>query len=120
VINNVRLEDQEWGTEHAPNFDVNAAGKITVIKGASDYSLVVTQGGLIIIEPVSVKRHSFGKTILNLASNGRGGSMSSSLHKGNDKGWSWNALGTVIWETKKHPIMSCLTQGIEKLTFLAI
>jgi iron complex outermembrane receptor protein len=24
VINNVRLEDQEWGTEHAPNFDVNA------------------------------------------------------------------------------------------------
>jgi iron complex outermembrane receptor protein len=21
--------------------------------------------------------------------------MSSSLHKGNDKGWSWNALGTV-------------------------
>jgi hypothetical protein len=36
---------------------------------------------LIIIEPVSVKRHSFGKTILNLASNGRGGSMSSSLHK---------------------------------------
>jgi iron complex outermembrane receptor protein len=27
VINNNRLEDQEWGTEHAPNFDVNAAGK---------------------------------------------------------------------------------------------
>jgi iron complex outermembrane receptor protein len=41
INNNVRLEDQEWGTEHAPNFDVNAA--VTVIKGASDYSLVVTQ-----------------------------------------------------------------------------
>jgi iron complex outermembrane receptor protein len=27
INNNVRLEDQEWGTEHAPNFDVNAAGK---------------------------------------------------------------------------------------------
>jgi iron complex outermembrane receptor protein len=40
INNNVRLEDQEWGTEH--KFDVNAAGKITVIK-ASDYSLVVTQ-----------------------------------------------------------------------------
>jgi iron complex outermembrane receptor protein len=26
INNNVRLEDQEWGTEHAPNFDVNAAG----------------------------------------------------------------------------------------------
>jgi iron complex outermembrane receptor protein len=22
INNNVRLEDQEWGTEHAPNFDV--------------------------------------------------------------------------------------------------
>jgi iron complex outermembrane receptor protein len=42
INNNVRLEDQEWGTEHAPNL-INAAGKITVIKGASDYSLVVTQ-----------------------------------------------------------------------------
>jgi iron complex outermembrane receptor protein len=120
INNNVRLEDQEWGTEHAPNFDVNA-GKITVIKGASGLQFGGDAvGGLIIIEPVSVKKDTFGKTILNLASNGRGGSMSSSLHKGNDKGWSWNALGTVIWETKKHPIMSCLTQGIEKLTFLAI
>jgi hypothetical protein len=44
----------------ASNFDVNAAGKITVIKGGLDYSLVVTVGGLIIIEPVSVKRHSLG------------------------------------------------------------
>jgi iron complex outermembrane receptor protein len=24
--NGVRLEDQQWGTEHAPNLDVNAAG----------------------------------------------------------------------------------------------
>jgi hypothetical protein len=30
--NNVRLEDQEWGTEHAPNFDVNAAGKSQSLK----------------------------------------------------------------------------------------
>jgi iron complex outermembrane receptor protein len=64
-------------------------------------------GGLIIIEPVSVKRHSFGKTILNLAS--RGGSMSSSLHKGNDKGWSWNALGTVKYMETKKPI--CLSNS---------
>jgi iron complex outermembrane receptor protein len=42
INNNVRLEDQEWGTEHAPNFDVNAAGKSQSLK-ASDYSLVVTQ-----------------------------------------------------------------------------
>jgi iron complex outermembrane receptor protein len=96
ITNNVRLEDQEWGTEHAPNFDINAAGKITVIKGASGLQYGGDAvGGLVIIEPLSVKKDTlFGKTILNLGSNGRGGSISSSLHKGNDKGWSWNALGT--------------------------
>lgn len=96
INNNVRLEDQQWGTEHAPNFDINAAGKITVIKGASGLQYGGDAvGGLVIIEPVLVKKDTlFGKTILNLASNGRGGSISSSLHKGNDKGWSWNALGT--------------------------
>ena len=96
INNNVRLEDQQWGTEHAPNFDLNAAGKITVIKGASGLQYGGDAlGGLVVIEPISVKQDTlFGKTILNLASNGRGGSLSSSLHKGNDKGWSWNALGT--------------------------
>jgi iron complex outermembrane receptor protein len=102
-----------------PNFDVNAAGKITVIKGASGLQFGGDAvGGLIIIEPVSVKRHSFGKTILNLASNGRGGSMSSKSKIKDGVGMHWEQSS--IWETKKHPIMSCLTQGIEKLTFLAI
>lgn len=96
INNNVRLEDQQWGTEHAPNFDLNAAGKITVIKGASGLQYGGDAvGGLVVIEPLTVKKDTlFGKTILNMVSNGRGGSISSSLHKGNDKGWSWNALGT--------------------------
>ena len=35
IINNgVRMEDQEWGAEHAPNIDVNAVNKLTLIKGA--------------------------------------------------------------------------------------
>jgi hypothetical protein len=51
------------------------------------------------------------KTILNLASNGRGGSVSSSLHKGNNKGWSWNALGTFKYSgDKEAQIMCCLIQ----------
>jgi len=96
INNNVRLEDQQWGTEHAPNFDINAAGKITVIKGASGLQYGGDAvGGLVVIEPISVKKDTlFGKTILNMVSNGRGSSISTSLHKGNDKGWSWNALGT--------------------------
>ena len=96
INNNVRLEDQQWGTEHAPNFDINAAGKITVIKGASALQYGGDAiGGIVVIEPEVIKKDTLvGKTILNLASNGMGGSLSSSLQKGNRYGWSWNALGT--------------------------
>ena len=96
INNNVRLEDQEWGTEHAPNLDVNSAGKITVIKGASGLQYGGDAvGGLVIIEPLSVKKDTLlGKTISNFDSNGRGGSVSSSIHKGNLIGWSYNAVGT--------------------------
>jgi iron complex outermembrane receptor protein len=91
--NNVKLEDQQWGVEHAPNFDVNAAGKITVIKGASGLQYGGDAiGGIVVIEPYSVKNDTlFGKTIVTSESNGRGGSISSSLHKGNFCDWSWNA-----------------------------
>lgn len=94
--NNVKLEDQEWGTEHSPSFDINAAGKITVIKGASGLQYGGSAvGGLVLIEPVVSRIDTlFGKSILNLDSNGRGGSISSSLHRGNDSGLSWNVLGT--------------------------
>ncbi len=97
INNNVRMEDQQWGTEHAPNFDINSAAKITVIKGASGLQFGGDAvGGLVIIEPVSVKKDTlFGKTILSFDSNGRGGSITSSIHKGNLLGWSWNVLGTL-------------------------
>ncbi len=96
INNNVRLEDQQWGTEHAPNFDINSAGKITVIKGSSALQYGGDAiGGIVVIEPEVIKKDTLvGKTILNLASNGMGGSLSSSLQKGNRYGWSWNALGT--------------------------
>ncbi len=95
--NNVKLEDQQWGLEHAPNFDVNAAGKITILKGASglQYSGDAI-GGIVIVEPLSVKKDTlFGKTIMTAESNGRGGTISSSLHKGNFCDWSWNAQASL-------------------------
>ena len=86
INNNVRLEDQQWGTEHAPNFDINAAASIEVVKGASglQYSGDAI-GGLVLINPVVVKKDTlFGKTILALSTNGSGGVLSSSVHKGNE------------------------------------
>ena len=95
--NGVRLEDQQWGTEHAPNLDVNAAGKVSVIKGAAglQYSGDAV-GGLVIVEPPSILKDTLmGKTILTGDSNGRGGSLAMSLSKGAEKGWAWNAQGTL-------------------------
>ena len=98
IINhNVRLEDQQWGLEHAPNLDINTAGKVSVIKGASGLQYGGDAiGGVVIIEPlaVPVKDTLYGKTIVNAASNGRGGSVSSSLFKGYQSGWNWNLQST--------------------------
>ena len=96
ISNNVRLEDQQWGTEHAPNLDINSAGKVSVIKGASALQYGGDAvGGLVLIEPVTVLKDTlFGRTILTGDSNGRGGSITSSLHKGAEKGWAWNTGGT--------------------------
>lgn len=97
INNNVRLEDQQWGTEHAPNMDVNTAGKISIIKGANGLQFGGDAiGGTVVIEPphIPVKDTLFGKTILNGQSNGRGGSLTSSLFKGYENGWNWNLQGT--------------------------
>ncbi len=94
--NQVRLEDQQWGTEHAPNFDINAAGKITVIKGASGLQYGGDAvGGVVLIEPIRLAKDTlFGKTIVSAVSNGRGGAISSSVYRENTEGWRWNLLTT--------------------------
>ncbi len=96
ISNNVRLEDQQWGIEHAPNLDINSAGRISVIKGANALQYGGDAvGGLILVKPMEVLKDTlFGKSIVSLNSNGRGENLATSLHKGNEKGWAWNAGGS--------------------------
>lgn len=97
ISHNVRLEDQQWGIEHAPNLDVNTAGRISVIKGAAGLQYGGDAvGGVILVDPVKVPLADtlYGRAILNSASNGRGGSLSSSVTKGYAGGWHWNLQGT--------------------------
>lgn len=73
--NNVRLQDQEWGVEHAPNVDINSAGSLSVIKGAGALAYGSDAiGGVVIMNPsVPVRKDSlYGKTIAGYQSNGRG------------------------------------------------
>lgn len=96
--NGVRLQDQEWGMEHAPNLDLNAAGSLTVVKGAAALQYGGDAiGGVIIAEPknIPVKDTLYGKTLLSGATNGRGGALVSSLTKSYESGWYWSAQGTL-------------------------
>ncbi len=83
VLNDgVRMQDMEWGDEHAPNVDINSAGSITVIKGASALQYGGDAiGGVILMEQafLPVADTLYGKTLINGMTNGRGGGVSSEL-----------------------------------------
>ncbi|KJD31350.1 oxidoreductase [Tamlana nanhaiensis] len=90
INNNVRLFDQEWGDEHAPNIDINASDRIEVIKGAN--TLIYGSdaiGGLILIKP---KKYAtldslFGSSMLSFNSNGLGGIVNSEIIKTYQSGY---------------------------------
>ena len=90
MMNNVRLQDQEWGIEHAPNIDINAAGSVSLIKGANalEYGGDAI-GGVIVVNPTRIFAVDslFGQTSLNGQSNGRGYGFNTSLTKTYNKGW---------------------------------
>jgi len=99
IINNgVRMEDQEWGAEHAPNVDINSAGNLTLIKGAGALQYGGDAvGGVIVAEAskVPVKDSLYGKTLFTGASNGRGTSLTSQLTKSYQNGWYATLQGTL-------------------------
>ena len=90
MTNDVRLQDQEWGIEHAPNIDINSAGSVSLIKGASalEYGGDAI-GGVIIVNPIRVfaKDSLFGKTIINGQSNSKGYGFNSTFTKTSNNGW---------------------------------
>ena len=96
--NNVRLQDQEWGIEHAPNIDINSASQISVIKGSGALAYGGDAiGGVIVINPnrVILKDTLFGKTTLSGQTNGKGLSLSTSLNKYYENGWFANVQGSL-------------------------
>ena len=94
ILNNgVRLQDQEWGIEHAPNIDINAASQISVIKGSGALAYGGDAiGGVIVVKPsrVILKDTLYGKTILGGQTNGRGYNINTNLNKTFKTGWFAN------------------------------
>lgn len=84
INNNVRMFDQEWGDEHAPNIDINASDRIDVIKGANTLKHGSDAiGGMVLIRPKKyrIKDSIFGSSLVALSSNGLGRSLNSEIIK---------------------------------------
>ncbi len=98
LTNNVRLQDQEWGIEHAPNVDITAAGSVSLIKGANALEFGGDAiGGVIVVNPSRVFRTDtvYGRTMTNWQTNGRGFGGSSSITKSWSNGWYVSAQGSL-------------------------
>lgn len=90
LSNNVRLQDQEWGIEHAPSIDINTANQISVIKGAGALAYGGDAiGGVVVIKPARavLKDTLYGKTIFGSQTNGKGYHINTQLHKNYKSGW---------------------------------
>lgn len=90
INNNVRMFDQEWGDEHAPNVDINAFDRIDVVKGANTlkYGSDAIGGAIITrLKKYAIKDSIFGSTITSLNSNGLGGSLNSEIIKTHESGF---------------------------------
>jgi iron complex outermembrane receptor protein len=121
MTNGVRLQDQDWGIEHAPNIDVNSAESISVIKGSGALAFGGDAiGGVIVMNPqrVFLKDSLFGKTITSAQTNGRGYSLSSKLTKTFAKGWYISGQGTLKrYGDFEAPDYSLTNTGLDSKSF---
>ncbi|MCB9082512.1 MAG: TonB-dependent receptor [Lewinellaceae bacterium] len=83
IMNNgVRLEGQQWGTEHAPEVDPFIADQITVVKGAGSVRYGADAlGGIILVDPRALPHRAGigGVVFAQGLSNGRTGILSGIL-----------------------------------------
>lgn len=65
--NGIRQEDQQWGSEHAPNIDPFLANNITVIKGAAAVKYGTDAiAGVVLVEPSALRNNAGWDAELNL------------------------------------------------------
>ncbi|MEZ4826524.1 MAG: TonB-dependent receptor [Bacteroidia bacterium] len=101
ILNNgIRLEGQQWGSEHAPEIDPFIATQLTVLKGAGTVQYGSgAMAGVILVEPAPLRDHQGIGGDFNLVgfSNGRSG-VFSGIVEGNHvflPNWTWRLQGTV-------------------------
>ncbi len=97
--NDVQLENQSWGTEHAPEIDPFLANKISIVKGAGSlrYSSSA-MGGIILVEPkpLPIEPGMSANIYTGAFSNGRSGVLAADLQANHKKipWFSWRIQGS--------------------------
>ena len=91
IMNNgVKMAEQEWGVEHAPNVDVKMFEHIDVVKGASALKYGnESVGGVVILEPaITPKKDTIlGRLKFSGISNGKGGEVALDVAKTWENQW---------------------------------
>ncbi|MEL6535214.1 MAG: TonB-dependent receptor [Bacteroidota bacterium] len=98
--NDIRLEGQQWGTEHAPEIDPFQAERVAVLKGAPAVRYGAEAiGGVVVIEPPALPTEEgwAGELSLNGSTNGRMGSVAAQLERGSARieGLGWRLQGSM-------------------------
>lgn len=100
VTNGVKLESQQWGTDHAPEMDPYASDKFTVIKGAASVRYGPEAiGGVVLANPAPLMRFAGmeGEVQAAAFSNNGMGALSAMLQGagGKNAAWAWRLQGSL-------------------------
>ncbi len=97
VSNGVKLETQDWGSEHAPEIDPFASNNIKVVKGTGSLEYGTdAMGGMVLMEPPLLKKTKHINASLSLVgqTNGHGITTSAKVEQGFKKQVAYFLQGT--------------------------
>lgn len=122
ILNNgVKLAEQEWGIEHAPNVDINNFEHIDVIKGASALKYGNgAVGGVVLLEPENYPKKDsvMGSMSLSGISNGRGTDVDVRLAQTWKNGWVLKTNGSFRKAGDMHtPDYNLMNTGMQNSGF---
>ncbi len=97
VSNGVKLETQDWGTDHAPEIDPFAANSMKIIKGAGSLEFGTdAMGGMVVTEAPVLKKNKHLNVAVSLIgqTNGHAVTTSAKLEQGFKKQVAYFIQGT--------------------------
>ena len=97
VNNGVKLETQDWGSEHAPEIDPFASNQIRVVKGVGSLEYGTdAMGGLVLMDPPQLQKNKHLSAAISLIgqTNGRGITSSAKIEQGFKSGIAYFIQGT--------------------------